>query len=209
MLFLVLKGIGYGLIMALMLGPVFFTLIRTSIDKDFFSGALLAVGIALSEGIIITISYLGVAIIEKNYTVRLLMSIAGGGIMLALGSFYVFRSSDNDTKSQGKVLKNNSQKIRYILEGFILNILNPPLYILWIGVIGNEVLDNDYNYIQVSILFSITIITIFLTDLLKAYLADKISNFLDSKTLVLVDKGIGVVLFGFGFYLLYFGVFGI
>lgn len=209
MLFLILKGIIYGLGMALMLGPVFFTLIRTSIDKDFFSGALLAVGIALSEGIIITVSYLGVSVIEKNYFVRLLMSIAGGGIMLALGSFYIFRSSDTEPKPQGKILENNSKKVRYILEGFILNILNPPLYILWIGVIGNEVLDNNYNYIQVSVLFSTTVITIFLTDLLKAFLADKISNLLDTKTLLLIDKGIGIVLFGFGFYLLYFGVFGI
>jgi threonine/homoserine/homoserine lactone efflux protein len=42
---IILKGIVSGIVLALLIGPVFFTILQTSIEKGFWSGVFVAIGV--------------------------------------------------------------------------------------------------------------------------------------------------------------------
>ena len=58
-------GITLGLTLAILLGPVFFALIQTSISKGFLKGLFLAIGISISDSVYILTSNLFVRVIEE------------------------------------------------------------------------------------------------------------------------------------------------
>ena len=45
----VISGIGFGLVLTFLTGPVFFALIKTSIEKGFHAGVALALGVVCSD----------------------------------------------------------------------------------------------------------------------------------------------------------------
>ena len=45
----VISGIGFGLVLTFLTGPVFFALIKTSIEKGFHAGVALALGVVSSD----------------------------------------------------------------------------------------------------------------------------------------------------------------
>jgi threonine/homoserine/homoserine lactone efflux protein len=45
----IISGIGFGLVLTFITGPVFFALIKTSIEKGFHAGLSLALGVVMSD----------------------------------------------------------------------------------------------------------------------------------------------------------------
>ena len=56
---IVLNGIISGIVLAFLIGPVFFTIIQTSIERGFWSGVFVAIGVSFSDALYILVSYLG------------------------------------------------------------------------------------------------------------------------------------------------------
>ena len=46
---IVINGLLFGLLLCVLIGPVFFALIQNAIEKGFYSGFFMAIGIALSD----------------------------------------------------------------------------------------------------------------------------------------------------------------
>ena len=59
----ILSGILLGLMLAMLIGPVFFMVINTSIKQGFIQAAMFAVGVLISDIIFATITYYGSALI--------------------------------------------------------------------------------------------------------------------------------------------------
>lgn len=216
MISLIVIGILYGLLMASMIGPVFFALIRTSIEKGFWAGALLAIGISASESLAIFVSYSCVVMLKNNLADSLFfktaMGLMGGGLMLLFGIYTFFNKSGKikmDDAKNRSLTTFNWDFFKYAGQGFLLNVLNPFVYLFWMGWISTVMLESNYSLQEILVIFSTTISVILLTDLIKAYIAEKISYHLSESIMERIDKGVGVILFGFGFRLICFGLFGI
>lgn len=209
---IILTGLFYGLLMAVMIGPVFFSIVQTSIHKGFFSAALLAFGIILSEAFVITLAYLTLVSFtsnsffdEDNIIFKTILGILGGSVLLTLGIFSFFK------KAQKECVKIDTRKhgIKIIAEGFFMNVLNPFVYFFWVNLITVILIEMNYTHNEIVVLFSITLITIFSTDLLKAYIAIQISKYLTLEILQWINRIVGICLSGFGFRLIYFGLLGV
>jgi threonine/homoserine/homoserine lactone efflux protein len=87
------KGIVSGLVLALMIGPVFFTIIQTSIERGFSNGVFVAIGVSISDAMYILISYFGLTQFLSKPEVRLYMAYGGGAVLLAFGIYYLFVKS--------------------------------------------------------------------------------------------------------------------
>ncbi len=87
------EGIVWGLILSLMLGPVFFGLLHTSIHKGFQKALIYASGVASSDSFFILITYFGIAGFMDDQGFRELMMAVGGIIMAAFGLYYFFQKS--------------------------------------------------------------------------------------------------------------------
>lgn len=199
----VLNGVMYGLVLAILVGPVFFTLIQTSIERGFKSGVYVAIGISLSDALCITVAYLGISMINTP-DFRIYLSYVGGVILLTFGSYYLF------VKSRRPVLYNPAHieersPFRLMAKGFVINGFNPMVLFFWIATIGVASSQFGYTGHGMAVIFFCSIVaTVFTTDVIKAKLSDKLRVLLTARTMKIMNLLVGVVMFCFGLKLIIF-----
>ena len=193
-------GLIFGLGLAILIGPVFFALIQTSIKRGFWAGFSFAVGIFFSDLTCIVLSNLGVSQITTEHKYKIIIGIIGGAIMIAFGIYEFFHKYKiNEAKVKDYVAP---KKIIYIVKAFFLNIANPFVLIFWLtasGIVNSEYGD---SYIEVIVFFSATLFVAITTDTLKAYIANKIKTYLTNTFLTLVHRIAGILLIIFGIVLI-------
>lgn len=195
---IVLNGIKFGVLLALLIGPVFFTLIQTSVEKGFWNGALVALGVSLSDTFYVTICYLGMAQVLENEEVRVYMAYIGGAILIVFGLYHLLVKSKRGSRS---VYKPTGERgvFRYVLKGFVINGLSPMVVVFWIGVISIASLDYGYTRGVNFIIFFVSLLaTVLITDILKAYLADKLRSLVTPRLLMVMNVTVGIALIIFG-----------
>jgi threonine/homoserine/homoserine lactone efflux protein len=202
-----LKGILFGLLLAVLIGPVFFALLQTSIHKGFRSGVLLAIGISLSDTLYVLICYIGFLQLFENAQFQESLAMAGGMIMLMFGISALLKP----VSSKAGLLLDNPKPgtYRYIIKGFALNAINPFVVLFWVGVMSMVSVQEKFEGIQVFLFFVGTISTVFLTDVAKAYVAHRLSRYLTHHVLTWMNRGVGVALLGFGLRLIYYAFKGL
>ena len=198
----VIKGVVSGLLLAVLVGPVFFTLIQTSIERGFKSGVYVAVGISLSDALCIVIAYLGISLINSP-GFRVYLSYFGGAILLAFGIYYLF------VKSRKPVIYNPAHieersPWRLMAKGFVINGFNPMVLFFWIGTMSVATALGYTTPGMAAIFFGSIVVTVFVTDVIKAKLSDKLRVLLTARTMKIMNLLVGVVMFGFGLKLIIF-----
>ena len=196
-----LKGLGFGIILALLIGPVFFALIQTSIRKGFKAGAWLAVGISLSDIFYIFICYIGLSNLLDSDRSKEIMGIVGGSLMIVFGVINFMKPVAPKTDVP---IEERRGVFRYILKGFALNAINPFVLIFWAGVISG--VSTDYKLSEIYIFFGGLIAVTFSCDLVKVMVATKLSTILTPNILKWMNRVAGFGLIAFGLKLLYFAL---
>lgn len=194
------QGIALGLTVALLIGPVFFTIIQTSIYRGFRSGVFVSMGVVLSDLTLIILSYIGILELINKAQNQILIGIAGGLLLMVFGFFTFKRKPSlkaNDT-SQNNIKFKNPRPITYIVKGYFMNIMNPFLLIFWITVMSVYTTNAKIGTSDVIIFFTGTLGTIFTTDIIKCYIAKKIKRFITEVTLLWINRFVGIILMGFG-----------
>ncbi|MBW3544196.1 MAG: LysE family translocator [Bacteroidetes bacterium] len=193
------SGIVYGFILAFMIGPVFFALIQTSIEKGFNSGASMAVGIALSDAFYMLVASMGVAALAESPEVQAWLGLFGGLILLVFGMTNMLKKVRQSSATAPVAASNNV--LKQIGKGFLLNGINPFVLLIWFGV-GVTVMNQSLN--QKIAFFGGALITVLLTDFLKAYTANKLSRWLTPNFMNRMNKLVGIALLIFSIKLFYF-----
>jgi threonine/homoserine/homoserine lactone efflux protein len=201
---IILKGIATGLVLALLIGPVFFTLLQTSIERGFWSGALVAVGVSLSDALYIFLAYLGLSRVLTNQHAHLYMAYGGGLILFGFGAYYLFVKSRKAMNFQTANIKAR-HPLSLVSKGFIINGLSPMVLVFWLGTVSVATGEFGYNSPATASLFFTSIIaTVFTTDLIKAKLADNLRKVLTPRFVRVMNIALGVVLVIFGGRLIFF-----
>ena len=198
------NGLLFGLLLALLIGPVFFALIQTSIEKGFAAGASMAAGIALSDAMYVVIASVGVAALAENQDFQVWLGISGGLIMLLFGLFNLFKKvafQENAPEESG-----SGSLITQFIKGFMLNGINPFVLLFWIGIASMAALNYSYSLPQEVFFFSAIVLTVFLLDLVKSFVAHKLRNLLSYRFMVWMNRVVGIVLILFSFRLFYFAL---
>jgi threonine/homoserine/homoserine lactone efflux protein len=194
---IVLNGIKFGILLAFLIGPVFFTILQTSIERGFSNGALVALGVSLSDVVYVGICYFGLSQMMADGQFRYQMAIVGGAILILFGLYYLLVKSRRGL--QGAKAAAGKGFFRYIIKGFLINALSPMVPVFWIGTIGIATLDFGYNEpVEFLIFFGCMLATVLLTDILKAFLADQLRRLVTPRSLRIMNVVMGVVLIGFG-----------
>lgn len=196
-----LEGIIFGLTLALLLGPALFALIQTSIHRGFTSSFLLAFGIFLSDIMLVVLCFFGaLQILNNNYN-RLFFGIVSGLILIGYGIVTFSRK----VELAGDGIQSESKKpgwLTFIVKGFFLNGANPFAWLFWmgltVGVTSNYGDDKDATVF----FFSGALITVFATDLIKAFVAKSLKGFLNKHTIKTLNQVVGAVLVLFGIILI-------
>ncbi|MEY3425290.1 MAG: hypothetical protein RL679_648 [Bacteroidota bacterium] len=212
MIDLTIKGIVTGFILSIMIGPVFFVLLETSIRKGARAALALDLGVLLSDLVYILIAYVfysEVAALNSGEKSGLLKII--GGSLFMLFAFITFFKKVKEIKvdAVGKIVQKPSDYVMLSLKGFLLNLANPMVIFYWFSVMtlaekNTNAPDNQEGSIFFFIL--VLLITFFSFDLLKIFGAKKLRPLVTYKVLVTLNRLIGIVFFGFGIFLIIKGI---
>lgn len=198
------NGILFGLLLTIFIGPVFFALIQTSIHKGFFPGVLMAVGISLSDLLYITITYLGISKLINNEAVNVWMGLGGGIIMIAFGISSILKPVVHQSvvRSEG----DNTNVFKPILKGFLLNGVNPSVLIFWLGIGSMATVNYRYSPQEAVLFFAAIISTVFITDVIKTFIAQRLRKVLTLKLMKIMNRLVGAGLIAFGIRLFYYAL---
>lgn len=201
MMAVILKGMMFGLLLAVMLGPVFFALIQNSISKGFKSGIYMALGIAVADTAYIFLMFFSVKLFMNNDTVSVWLGGLGGLIILITGILSLRKKSE--AAEDQKLNKGQTSFFKQFAKGFVLNGINPFVLLYWLGVM--TLVTNSYHYDQneIIVFFSGIIGTLLITDFSKVALSHRLRRWITPKRMNIMNKIVGVALILFSFRLFY------
>ncbi|MBK7556303.1 MAG: LysE family transporter [Flavobacteriales bacterium] len=186
----ILEGLGWGLATALLLGPVFFTLLRAALAHGFKGGALVALGIFSSDVLALSICAIGARAVLGEAVNGQVLALVGGVVLLALCLVYLLKKPRTGT-AQSALRKRDA--LGLFTSGFLVNFVNPFVFAVWTGLVLHAT--NAYGHAGDRAGFFIAALTaILLSDLLKAWLAPRLARLLSEKVMKWVYRAIAVVL---------------
>lgn len=206
---LVLKGIVTGFILSIMIGPVFFVLLETSIRRGVRAAIALDFGVLLSDIIYILIAfvfYSEVSAIAAGKSQGILKLI-GGGLFLVYGVVSFFKKpKEVKVDSVGNVIHGYSDYMFLVLKGFLLNLANPLVIFYWFSVmtLGERASVGEQDSQQISIVYflGVILLSFFSIDILKIFGAKKLKPLVTDKLLHALNQLIGIVFAVFGIFLI-------
>jgi threonine/homoserine/homoserine lactone efflux protein len=195
---IVFNGIVSGFLLAFLVGPVFFTLLQTSIERGFRAGSFVAIGISLSDALYISVSYLGIYQVFDRGNFREYLAYFGGAVLLLFGVYYLLIKSRKLSSFDPEKVEERSPW-RLMLKGFIINGLSPMVLIFWLGTVGVATTKFGYSTPAKAIPYFASIVgTVFITDLMKAKLADKLRVVMTPRFIRTLNIVLGIVMIIFG-----------
>ena len=200
-IFLEGTALGFSLAFLFGFGPAFFALIQTSIFRGFWPAVLLAIGIILNDAAIISLIALGATEILSDVDSYKTIGILGGTLLMIFGVVTYSRSNNIERKEENIGADIPGSWV-YLTKGFALNLVNPFVWIFWLGVVVGITARFSAEASDVFTFFAGTLSIVFITDILKAFLAAKLKSYLSDKFLILINKIAGLALFGFGIFLI-------
>ncbi len=193
-----LNGLQVGIVLAFLIGPVFFTIIQTSIERGFSRGALIALGVSLSDILYVVICYLGFAQIMADSNMKVYLAYGGGALLIGFGLYHLLVKSRKSTTDQRGTV-GERRPFMYIVKGFLINGMTPMVLFFWIGTVSLATINYGYTTPgEFALFFGAVLGTVLATDILKAYLADKLRLLLTPASLRVINVVMGLALIFFG-----------
>jgi len=208
----VLYGILWGLVLALLTGPILLVLVQTGIERGFRAGLAVGAGVWLSDLLFIAVSYTGIAIIHDivdHPNFEIILGTFGGMLLIAFGTGSMVVSqklSFNETSPAGHLLPKDTVYKKYrrpFVKGFLINTVNPFTVFFWTGIVAKLFVGKGWDDFGVLICLLTILITIVITDSLKVLSAKKLRRLITGNHLQLFRRISGVALIVFGIILLY------
>ena len=113
-------AIPLGLLLSVMIGPIFFVLLETSITKGFRAALFLDIGVILADVFYIIIAYFGSKQLIADINNQPGLFVLGGTLMLVYGILLFFKKETVKPKKS----KVKGTYLLLIIKGFLLNIIN-------------------------------------------------------------------------------------
>jgi threonine/homoserine/homoserine lactone efflux protein len=193
------EGYVFGLAMILLLGPVFFTLLRSTLQYGTKAGIAVAFGVLASDIAILALCSIGTIGFFESSERQNWLALAGSLVLFFIGLKYLFNPQLNANVAFNSVSTFGFSS--FFLKGFVVNFINPFVFAVWIATLSYS----NKKFGDESIIFLIAMLLgIFTTDGLKVFLSSKIQKLLSVKILKKIYFVSGLVLICFGMRLLYY-----
>jgi threonine/homoserine/homoserine lactone efflux protein len=191
----VIRGIGIGLVLTFLTGPVFFALIKTSIEKGFHAGISLALGVVTSDVVFVGAILFGSQYFDISSQDKRNAGVIGCIVLFALGIYYIFKKSE---VNYGNKVPTKLARTGYFLKGFLMCMLNPTLLLHWTVVIGTASTLYIYGVpnrsLKIAVMFLTILIVQFGLDTTKAFYANKLRDRISVKFVHRLNEIAGIAL---------------
>lgn len=204
--------IGLFLAVIVNMGPAFITLVQTSLHRGARSAAWFAIGVILNDAMVISLCILTSVQVVMRSQFEASLACIGAGIILLLFGIFTYRRKVKSReemieKRSQEIMKNASDKPAWFVflgKGFVLNILNPFVWIFWFSAVAMVAGNMGGNKLSTIVFFAIVLGTTLAVELLKAWGASRLKKFLNPDRTALMNKIAGVLLMLCGAYFIIF-----
>ncbi|WP_213521099.1 LysE family transporter [Nonlabens sp.] len=205
----ILTALPIGLVMAFLIGPVFFALLETSAIKGFRAAIALDAGVIIADIIFLLAAYFMTSSILKKLQDDPGLFVFGGSILCIYGIVSFVKTKKTFLKEVHTkvfiVQKNNY--LTLFIKGFLLNFINIGVLGFWLGLIVVFSPQLDNNSERIMVFFSSVLATYFIIDLGKIILAKSLNKHLTVLRIYWLKRFIAVVMFICGVVLIFKGTF--
>ena len=192
-------GILYGLIFLFGFGPAFFALFQTSIEQGPKKAVFFALGISISDWIVLLLTLYGFTKLSDNEQTEFYLGLFGGCILLV---FAIVSWFTKPKRSTGSVARRD-YLVLYTLRGLVLNGINPFIIITWATWVSVVKVNFNFDYAQQLQFFVAMLITILTLDITKAILASKLKPLITDRFLIIMNKSVAIILLVFAARVIY------
>jgi threonine/homoserine/homoserine lactone efflux protein len=197
-----LKGITLGLWLSISVGPILFSVIKQSLNNGHKGGMAFVLGISVSDITLVFLSNIFSQLVTELITHKMTIGIAGSIFLISMGVYFFFFKKIKVTED-GKLGVINFRKrdyARLALAGFLMNILNPGIFVFWLTV-STTLVNNTLQ--EKIIMFTVCLVFVLATDIAKVMLAGKIRKKLTPHNIHIISRINGLILIGFGIALIW------
>ncbi|HEX3076726.1 MAG TPA: LysE family transporter [Lachnospiraceae bacterium] len=198
---MICKGLKFGMLLQLAIGPMCLMVFNTSATYGLLIGLSLVLAITLVDLTFITLSGLGVAVVINNNKIKLAIKLFGSAVLILFGANTITEVFNLALIPHISLFSNvNGQSI--FIQGLVLTASNPLTIIFWSGVFSTQVIENKYSKSQLFYfgLGCVLSTLCFLTFI--AFLGTVLSGFLSLTVIHVLNVGVGVIIIYFGIRLL-------
>ena len=203
-------------------GPAFITMLQTSIHRGFRSAAWFAFGVFLNDLLMVSLCVLtSIQVVANNDKEMFLFSLGAGIILILFGIFTYTRKVKEDNfkgikERTNEIVDENKEVFKnkdatpkwfvFLAKGFVLNILNPFVWIFWFSTVAIAAGNMDGNKLKILLFFAIVLTTTLGCEILKAKGASFLKKFFNPKRIRIMNIIIGCVLVAFGLFFIVSGI---
>ncbi len=189
--------LGFGL--AFMVGPVFFTLIETSITKGAKAAIIFDLGVVLADVVFILIAYFGSVVVLKKIENDPRLFLIGGLILIVYGLFTVFykRTKKRVTDKELVIVENNNY-LGLFIKGFFLNFINIGVLAFWLAIVIAAGTNFQMDGSLIFKYFALVIFSYLITDMVKILASKQLKKKLTPAVLKKIRQALGVFFIIFG-----------
>lgn len=198
---MILKGIKFGMLLQLAVGPMCVMVFQTSATYGLLISLSLVLAIAIVDAIYIALSGLGIAAILNNNRVKYIIKIFGCIVLVLFGANTI-AGAFHLTLLPSITLFSNISGRSVFVQGLLLTASNPLTIIFWSGVFSTQIIEHNYNTRQLFFFgFGCVLSTLCFLSLI-AILGTVISGFLSQNVIEFLNICVGIILIYFGIRLL-------
>ncbi len=198
----IIKGLGFGLLLTISVGPVLFSIIKQSLNNGHRGGLAFVAGVSASDIALVLVSNIFTELFAQIKAYKTEIGIVGCIFLVTMGIYFLFfKKIKVNEEGQQVILRFRKRDFAKIfLSGFFMNTLNPGILIFWITA-STAVIQHTVN--NRIIIFVTCLLFVLLTDIAKVMLAGKIRNRLTPHNIHIINRINGVILIGFGIVLIW------
>ncbi len=201
---LIYQTIVIVLLLTFSFGPAFFALLNTAINHGYKTASLLAFGVVVSDFLlcmlIIILIHFGATNFLHGEKSQRFMGILAGIILVVFGAFH-FKAPVSKKDDMPELILPSAFSM--LSKGFLLNFLNPAVWLLWLGNVSAVSKSMKYSVVNMIVYFSLTLGLVLLVELAKVSAAGKLKKILTQSTMHKINVFTGGLLVIFGFVLIY------
>lgn len=192
----ILKGLGFGLLLSISVGPVLFSIIKQSLNNGHPGGFAFILGVSASDVSLVLVSNIFTELFNDLKQYKTEVGVAGCIFLVSMGIYFLFFKKIKVNEQGQQVLKFRKRDYAKIfLSGYFMNTLNPAVFIFWITTSTAIVYHTTRDRI---IIFVTCLVWMLGTDILKVLLAGKIRNRLTPHNIHIINRVNGLLLIIFG-----------
>jgi threonine/homoserine/homoserine lactone efflux protein len=198
-----IKGFGLGIILAVSVGPVIFTILKQSINNGHKGGFSFVGGVWLSDILLVIIANMFSTLVMQALHFKATIAYIGAAFVLGMGIYYVFfkKVVVADENKVVAITFGKKAFTRSFMSGFIINTLNPSVMLFWL--INATAFAATHTVVERSILFGTCLLVNIIADVVKVLLAAKVRHSLTPHNIKMFNKVSGTILIGFAVAIVY------